>query len=53
MIDVNTLAGFEWDAGNRNKHWERHRVSTAECEEVFFNVPLLLQEDAKHSQQKR
>lgn len=52
MIDVNALDGFEWDEGNRTKNWERHQVSTAECEEVFFHLPLLLQEDVKHSQQE-
>lgn len=52
MIDVNALDGFGWDEGNRTKNWERHQVSTAECEEVFFHLPLLLQEDVKHSQQE-
>jgi len=46
------LEGFEWDEGNRTKNWERHQVTTTECEEIFFNVPLLLQEDIKHSQQE-
>jgi len=52
MIDVLMLEGFEWDEGNRTKNWERHQVTTTECEEIFFNVPLLLQEDIKHSQQE-
>jgi len=26
---------FEWDGGNRGKNWTRHKVTTAECEEVF------------------
>lgn len=42
MIDLNQLTGFDWDAGNREKNWQKHRVSTGECEEVFFNLPLLL-----------
>jgi uncharacterized protein len=52
MIDVNALDGFEWAEGNRAKNWERHQVSTAECEEIFFNLPLLMHEDIKHSQQE-
>ena len=28
---------FQWDAGNHNKNWITHRVTTAECEEVFFD----------------
>ncbi len=50
MIDLDQLTGFDWDAGNREKNWQKHRVSTGECEEVFFNLPLLLQDDPGHSQ---
>lgn len=28
---------FEWDSGNDLKNWLKHRVSNAECEEVFFD----------------
>lgn len=41
--------GFEWDAGNTEKNWAGHQVSTAECEQVFFNQPLVVASDAKHS----
>ena len=41
--------GFQWDAGNTNKIWGRHRVTPAECEELFFNRPLVVETDAKHS----
>jgi uncharacterized protein len=40
---------FEWDAGNAEKNWRRHRVSQAECEQVFFNRPLVAVEDVLHS----
>ncbi|MEK7250373.1 MAG: BrnT family toxin [Bacteroidota bacterium] len=40
---------FEWDSGNRDKNWRRHRVKWSECEEVFFNMPLLLLPDIEHS----
>lgn len=53
MIDLNSINGFEWDDGNRTKNWIKHQVSTSECEEVFFNLPLLLADDAKHSQQEK
>jgi len=42
--------GFEWDAGNSEKIRERHGVAQGECEEVFFNQPLLVTFDEKHSQ---
>ena len=43
------LEGFEWGQSNIEKNWEKHRVSYLECEEVFFNQPLLVQEDEIHS----
>ena len=49
MLDIDSLDGFEWDEGNLTKNWERHQVSSAECEEMFLNVPLLLADDSKHS----
>lgn len=41
--------GFQWDEGNLLKNWERHRVSAAECEQAFFNRPLVATPDEKHS----
>lgn len=41
--------GFQWDVGNLLKNWERHRVSAAECEQAFFNRPLVATPDEKHS----
>ncbi len=43
------VEGFEWDQSNIEKNWGKHRVSYLECEEVFFNQPLLVQEDEIHS----
>lgn len=42
--------GFEWDAGNVGKNWRKHQVSTAECEQVFFNQPLIAAADVSHSE---
>ncbi len=42
--------GFQGDAGNAEKNWERHGVSRAECETVFFSQPLLAAADEQHSQ---
>lgn len=39
---------FEWDEGNKQKSFVKHKVSNAEAEEVFQNLPLIL-EDEKHS----
>jgi uncharacterized DUF497 family protein len=52
MIDFGTINSFDWDDGNRTKNWDKHQVSSTECEEVFFNTPLLLFDDLAHSQQE-
>jgi uncharacterized DUF497 family protein len=44
--------GFQWDSGNADKNWELHRVSKAEAEQVFFNRPILVASDTKHSEQE-
>ncbi len=43
------IEGFEWDKGNISKNWGKHRVGHIECEEVFFNTPLVVESDAAHS----
>lgn len=46
------VTGFNWDAGNARKN-DKHDVSTAGAEQVFFNAPFLLLDDVGHSQQER
>ena len=41
--------GFDWDDGNMLKNWEKHGVSASECEQVFFNHPLVTSPDVGHS----
>lgn len=48
MIDLNKISGFDWDEGDSRKN-DKHGVSMAEAEQVFFNAPLLMLEDAVHS----
>jgi uncharacterized DUF497 family protein len=43
---------FEWDGGNAEKNWLRHRVSQSESEQVFFNRPLVLAKDEHHSKEE-
>ena len=52
MIDFDLIVGFEWDEGNRRKNEVKHSVSQIEAEEVFFNSPLLVNADEKHSRQE-
>ncbi|UCE35319.1 MAG: BrnT family toxin [Deltaproteobacteria bacterium] len=43
------FVGFQWDKGNSNKNLLKHNVEDWECEQVFFNEPLLVLDDPKHS----
>ncbi len=53
MIDWHLVQGFEWDEGNARKNADKHNVSQAEAEQVFFNSPLLLLADPRHSLQEK
>ena len=48
--DLLSCTGFGWDEGNLEKNWISHKVTAAECEQVFFNLPLVVADDVKHSQ---
>jgi hypothetical protein len=41
--------GFEWDHGNIAKNRNQHDVTTGECEQIFFNKPLIVKPDKEHS----
>jgi len=49
MIDWSRVVGFDWDAGNERKSVDKHGVTRAEAEQPFFNEPLLVLEDDRHS----
>lgn len=44
---------FQWDKGNIDKNRLAHGVSSFECEQVFFNLPLIAYEDTEHSQSEK
>jgi uncharacterized protein len=50
MFDLDQISGFDWDDGNSRKSADKHDVSQAEAENVFFNDPIIVVEDAKHSE---
>jgi hypothetical protein len=52
MIDLNQIEGFDWDSGNSRKSADKHDVSQAEAESIFFNDPLIVVEDTRHSEQE-
>jgi uncharacterized DUF497 family protein len=49
VIAFDLIIGFEWDDGNSRKSVDRHGVSQAEAEQVFFAEPLIVADDLRHS----
>lgn len=43
---------FDWDKGNIDKNWIKHKVHFKEAEEIFFNKPLRTFKDKRHSQKE-
>lgn len=48
VFDLSKIEGFEWDRGNLG-HIKIHKVVYTECEEIFSNKPLFINEDKTHS----
>ena len=51
--ELDNIEGFQWDEGNIEKNRLKHKVLNFECEQVFFNEPLIIAEDIKHSQKEK
>ena len=48
-LDIDNVVGLDWDNGNIFKNEEKHNIKWQLIEEVFFNAPLLIVKDKKHS----
>lgn len=47
--ELEEFAGFQWDKDNIDKNLIKHNVENWECEQIFFNKPLLILDDPEHS----
>ena len=47
--DFSRHLGFDWDNENTDKIWRKHKVSPFECEQIFFNQPVVVAPDEAHS----
>lgn len=47
-----TILQFEWDQGNEEKNWHKHRVKKGEAEDVFFDPDKQEYPDPNHSEQE-
>lgn len=43
------ILGFDWNKGNQDKNWQKHKVNKEEAEEIFYNEPVFIFKDVKHS----
>ena len=50
---LESCVGFDWDESNTGKNWERHRVTPEEAEDVFFQEPLVVRSDPRHSKREK
>jgi hypothetical protein len=48
--DLSQCCGFQWDEGNAEKNWIKHKVSRGETEQVSFNRPLVVVEGEQRTE---
>lgn len=51
-VSLPEFEGFDWDE-NVEKNWLAHQVTPQEAEQVFFNRPLVVAADVKHSRAEK
>jgi hypothetical protein len=49
MLDFGKIKEFQWDDGNKDKNWKKHKVTNEECEEVFFDDNKRIFKDVLYS----
>ena len=52
-VDIARTRFFEWDRGNFDKNYQRHKITNKEAEEVFDNESKFIFEDIKHSKTEK
>ena len=48
IVEYPEFDGFDWDEGDRDKN-RKHNVKHWECEQIFFNQPVVILDDPLHS----
>ena len=51
--NLEDIEGFKWDKRNIEQNRLEYKVLNSECEQVFFNEPLIVADDVKHSQKEQ
>ena len=53
VVRLPSVLSFEWDKGNEQKNWLKHKVTAEEAEEAFDDEKRLILEDTRHSEKER
>jgi uncharacterized protein len=48
-----TPVKFDWNQHNQYKNLIKHQVNNHECEQIFFNEPIIINSDDKHSKKEK
>jgi uncharacterized DUF497 family protein len=49
VVKLPAVLSFEWDKGNEQKNWLKHKVTSEEAEEAFDDENRMIFRDVKHS----
>jgi uncharacterized protein len=49
IVKLPSVLVFEWDRGNEQKNWLKHKVTSEEAEEPFFSDDYIILEDTAHT----
>jgi uncharacterized DUF497 family protein len=52
IVKLPVVISFEWDKGNEEKNWIKHKVTAEEAEEPFFTEDYVVLEDESHSSEE-
>jgi len=52
VVKLPSVVSFEWDKGNEQKNWLKHKVAGEEAEEAFTDEKRLILEDIRHSEKE-
>ena len=50
---MENCTGFDWDEANTVKIRERHRLTPADAEDIFFHQPFVVRSDVRHSKTEK
>ena len=53
MDPLEACVGFDWDDANTHKNWELHQVTPEEAEDIFFQEPMVVRSDTRHSRSEK